>query len=89
MSKDEVSVVEIYREFESWNVNVGQKTIHAKRMPGKFRSFKHWMQFGLWLPFFFLPYLRWNDRQAILFDVGHGQVHVLGLTVLPDGIGMT
>lgn len=88
MRKDEVSVVEIYRDFETWNVNVGQKTIHAKRMPGTFRTFKHWMQFGLWLPFFFLPYLRWNDRQAILFEVEHSQFHLFGVTIFPDDIWM-
>lgn len=86
MRKDEGSVVEIYREFETWEVNVGQKTIHAKRMPGFFRSLKHWLQFGLWLPFFFLPYLRWNDRQAILFDLEHSRFHFFGLTVFPDDI---
>lgn len=78
----------IYHEFESWKVNKGDKTIHAKRMPGFFRSIKNYSQLSLWLPFFLLPYLRWNDKQAILFDIQNRQFHFFGLTVLPQDIWM-
>jgi len=80
------SVTEIYRELESYPVNLGEKTVHAKRMPGFFRSLKTWTQFGLWLPFFLLPYLRWNGKQAVLFDIDHSQIHFFALTVLPEDI---
>lgn len=42
----------------------------------------------LWLPFFLFPYVRWNGRQAILFDIEHRQFHCFGLTVLPQDIWM-
>lgn len=80
------SVTEIYSELDAWNVNVGEQTIHAKRMPGFFRSVKNYAQLGLWLPFFLLPYLRWDDRQAILFDIDHSRFHFFSLTVLPEDI---
>lgn len=80
------SVTEIYNELDNWKVNVGEKTIHAKRMPGYFRSLKSWAQLGLWLPFFLLPYLRWNGKQAVLFDIDHSRFHFFALTVLPEDI---
>lgn len=81
-------VTHLYREFETWTVNTGGQTIHAKRMPGFFRTFKDRAQLALWLPFFFLPYLRWNGKQAILFDIQHRQFRFFNLTVLPQDIWM-
>ncbi len=86
--KEMGTVTTIYHEFETWTVNKGEKTIHAKRMPGFFRTFKTYAQLSLWLPFFLLPYLRWNDKQAILFDIQNRQFHFFNLTVLPQDIWM-
>ncbi|MDO8261773.1 MAG: cytochrome c oxidase accessory protein CcoG [Gallionella sp.] len=85
--KESGSVTGIYQEFEHWNVNTGGKTIHAKRMPGFFRTAKNFTQ-SLWLLFFLGPYLRWNGKQAILFDIEHRQFHFFNLTILPQDIWM-
>ncbi len=85
--KEAGSVTAIYQEFETWNVNLGDKTIHAKRMPGFFRSVKN-MTGSLWLIFFLGPYFRWNGKQAVLFDIGNRQFHFFNLTVLPQDIWM-
>lgn len=74
-------------EFENWLVNTGNKVIHAKRMPGRFRTLKN-ITAGLWSVFFLTPYLRWNDRQAILFDIPNGQFHFFNATILPHDIWM-
>lgn len=86
--KEPGEVTTLYNEFETWTVNTGGQTIHAKRMPGFFRTFKDRAQLALWLPFFLLPYLRWNGKQAILFDIDHNQFHFFSLTVLPQDIWM-
>jgi len=86
--KEPGEITSLYHEFETWEVNTGGKTIHAKRMPGFFRSVKDKTQLALWLPFFFLPYLRWNGKQAILFDIQHRQFHFFDVTVLPQDIWM-
>ncbi|OGS94658.1 MAG: cytochrome c oxidase accessory protein CcoG [Gallionellales bacterium RIFCSPLOWO2_02_FULL_57_47] len=85
--KETGAVTGIYQEFEHWSVNTGGKTIHAKRMPGFFRTVKNYTQ-SLWLLFFLGPYLRWNGKQAILFDIEHRQFHFFNLTVLPQDIWM-
>lgn len=82
------AVTEIYRELESYPVNIGEKTVHAKRMSGSFRSLKTIAQFSLWLPLMLLPYLRWNGKQAIMFDIDHSQFHCFNLTIRPDEIWM-
>ncbi|GAB4126178.1 MAG: cytochrome c oxidase accessory protein CcoG [Sideroxydans sp.] len=86
--KEPGQVTSLYLEHEEWSVNTGGKTIHAKRMPGKFRSLMNWGHGILWLPFFLLPYLRWNGQQAILFDIDHRQFRAFNLTVLPQDIWM-
>lgn len=86
-SKDLRQLEELYREAEYWQVNVGGKTIHAKRMAGKYRTFK-WVAMTVWLSFFIGPYLRWEGQQAILFDIPTRQFHVFGLTILPQDVWM-
>lgn len=81
------TVTGIYHEFETWTVNKGDKTIHAKRMPGFFRKLKTYAQ-SFWLLFFLVPYLRWNGKQAILFDIDNRQFHLFNITVLPQDIWM-
>jgi len=60
-------------------------TVHAKRIPGTFRKVK-WIIASLWLAFFFSPYLQWEGRQAVLFDLGEREFHIFWLTILPQDI---
>ena len=82
-----VGVTSLYHEHEEWHVNSGEKTIHAKRMPGRFRTFKYLTE-SIWLIFFFGAYLRWNGKQALLLDVNNRQFHIFDLTILPQDIWM-
>nr|VFJ51653.1 MAG: cytochrome c oxidase accessory protein FixG [Candidatus Kentron sp. FM]VFJ51726.1 MAG: cytochrome c oxidase accessory protein FixG [Candidatus Kentron sp. FM]VFK09097.1 MAG: cytochrome c oxidase accessory protein FixG [Candidatus Kentron sp. FM] len=72
-----------YVEDAHRNVNVGGQTIHARRDPGKWRTIK-WITNAIWLLFFFGAYLRWDDRQAVLWDIPHRQFHLFGVTILPQ-----
>jgi cytochrome c oxidase accessory protein FixG len=85
--KEVGSVTSIYNEHEEWTVNMGDTTVHAKRMPGRFRTLKYITE-SLWLIFFFGAYLRWNGKQAILLDVNNRQFHIFNLTILPQDIWM-
>ena len=80
-------VTEIYHEFETWSVNLGEKTIHAKRMPGFYRTLKT-LTGAMWLVFFIGPYFRWEGKQAVLFDIVNRQFHFFNLTILPQDIWM-
>lgn len=78
---------ELYAESHHWHVNTGNETIHAKRVPGRFRNLK-WAAAAVWLVFFVGPYLRWGDRQAVLFDIPGRQFHIFGITILPQDVWM-
>ena len=56
-------------------------------MPGKWRRLK-WLTSSVWLVFFLGPYLRWGDRQAVLFDIPNRQFHIFGVTILPQDFWM-
>ncbi|VAX07921.1 Type cbb3 cytochrome oxidase biogenesis protein CcoG, involved in Cu oxidation [hydrothermal vent metagenome] len=75
----------IYEELGAWHVNTGEETIHAKRMSGRFRTIKQFSSL-VWLPYFLVPYLRYGDRQAILFDIPERQFHFYGITILPQDV---
>ena len=78
---------DLYADLAHWHVNTGDETIHAKRMPGRFRTFK-WLSMLLWAFYFIGPYLQWGGRQAILFDIPARRFHLFGITIWPQDIWM-
>lgn len=86
-SNKQQSLEDIYAEVDSWHVNTGGETIHAKRMGGKFRNLK-WASMITWLFFFVGPYMRWEDKQAILLDIPNRQFHIFSITILPQDVWM-
>ena len=46
------------------------------------------MTASVWLIFFLGPYLRWDGRQAVLFDIPNRQYHIFGVTILPQDFWM-
>lgn len=84
---DHRSIEEIYADAAQWHVNTGGQTIHAKRIKGRFRTYK-WYASSLWLLFFICPWLRWDGQQAILFDIPNRQFHLFAITIWPQDIWM-
>jgi cytochrome c oxidase accessory protein FixG len=82
-----VAVDDLYNEADYWHVNTGGETIHAKRLPGKWRTIK-WLSAAVWLIFFVGPYVRWEGRQAILWDIPARQFHIFSATILPQDFWM-
>ena len=87
MNKDNIQIENLYTEGEQWAQNLGEKTVHAKRMGGKFRLLK-WFGTLVWLPFFIGPYITWNGRQAVLFDIEKRQYHLFDVTIFPQDLWM-
>lgn len=84
---DTQQLEELYREADYWHVNTGETTIHAKRMPGRYRTLK-WITMSVWLVFFLGPYLRWEGRQAIMWDIPNRKFHIFDITILPQDVWM-
>jgi len=85
--KEQAKVEDIYADAAHWHVNTGDETIHAKRIPGRFRSYK-WYASALWLLYFITPYFRWDGHQAILFNIPERQFHFFALTIWPQDVWM-
>jgi len=83
----EQTIEELYAEANEHTINVGDVTIHAKRMGGRFRNLK-WLSTIVWMIYFFGPYLRLGERQAVLFDIPNRQFHIFNLTLLPQDLWM-
>ena len=81
----EKQLIQIYNEGDEWVQNLGESTIHAKRMSGRFRLVK-WLSTLIWLPFFVLPYISWNGTQSILFNIDERTFYIFGITILPQDI---
>ncbi|NCA69072.1 MAG: cytochrome c oxidase accessory protein CcoG [Sphingobacteriia bacterium] len=81
------TVDDLYADAEHWHVNTGGETIHAKRLAGRWRTIK-WVAASVWLVYFLGPYVRWDGRQAVLFDIPNRQYHLFGATVLPQDFWM-
>lgn len=87
MKKVRPELEDLYAETAHWHVNTGDETIHAKRMPGRFRTLK-WFSMLLWALYFVGPYLQWSGRQAILFDIPNRKFYLFGATIWPQDIWM-
>jgi cytochrome c oxidase accessory protein FixG len=58
--------------------------VYPREVTGRFARLRvtaAWVLLGL---FYALPWLRWNGRQAILFDLPARQFHIFGLTMWPQ-----
>lgn len=86
-SGSSAAVDALYAEAAHWEINTGGETIRAKRVGGKWRLVK-WLSAAIWLVFFLGPYLRWEGRQAVLFDIPNRQFHLFGATILPQDLWM-
>ena len=82
---DVQQIDDLYDQTGQWHLNVGEQKIHSKRMAGRWRRIK-WLSSSVWLLFFLGPYLRWDGRQAVLFDLPAQQFHLFGITILPQDL---
>lgn len=78
---------DIYEESIHWHVNVGDETVHAKRVPGRFRSYKN-MVWLFWISYLVLPFVHIGGKQLVLLDIPARQFHLFGATIYPQDIWM-
>ena len=82
---DQTQVDALYEEAGYWHVNTGDEIIHSKRMPGKYRTLK-WYTASIWLIYLLGPYLRWENRQAVLFNIPARQFTFFEITIMPQDV---
>ncbi len=60
------------------------KKIYPRSVKGWFANWRWVMVFVTQLVFYGLPWLRWNDRQAVLFDLGARRFFIFDLVLYPQ-----
>ena len=61
-----------------------QKTIYARSVSGWFARWRWGMVWATQLVFYGLPWLDWNGRQAVLFDLASRRFYIFGLVLYPQ-----
>ena len=61
-----------------------QKTIYARSVSGWFAGWRWGMVWATQLVFYGLPWLDWNGRQAVLFDLESRRFYIFGLVLYPQ-----
>ncbi len=61
-----------------------QKKIYARAVSGWFSTWRWVLVWGTQILFYGLPWLQWNDRQAVLFDLGARRFYIGGLVLYPQ-----
>jgi len=86
MDKKQSKDIYEHAEYLNCDVNVGEKTIHARHMHGRFRNIK-WLTFlAIYGPYFLLPFFQWGERQAVLFQIPQQKFYFFGLVMWPQDL---
>lgn len=75
----EVGEIDLYQRREK---------IYTRKIEGFFQRLRLFTGWPLLLAYFTLPWLDWNGRQSILFDLPERKFHILGLTFWPQDFQM-
>lgn len=62
----------------------GNGKIYARSVKGNFDRIRIFMIFFTQIIFYGLPWLQWNDRQAVLFDLGARKFYLFGMILWPQ-----
>ncbi len=63
-----------------------RKAIHPRAVHGWFATWRWLLVWATQLVFYGLPWLPWNERQAVLFDIVHRKFYIFGLVFWPQDV---
>lgn len=61
-----------------------KKRVHPRFVTGKYQNIRLVMMYSILLAFLVMPWLKWDGRQAILFDVIEPKFYIFGATFMPQ-----
>jgi cytochrome c oxidase accessory protein FixG len=65
-----------------------RERIYTRKVEGFFQKIRLYTGWPLLLGYLILPWLNWDGRQAVLFDLPERKFHILGLTFWPQDFPM-
>ncbi len=69
---------------ETVSLYAAQKKIYPRSAKGVFANWRILFVIATQLVYFGLPWLQWNGRQAVLFDLVNRKFYLFGLTIMPQ-----
>ncbi len=86
---EKIPVQEVVEEFHPAGVaelDLYQKRekIYTRKIEGFYQRIRVYTGWPLLLGYFLLPWLNWDDRQAVLFDLPQRQFHIFNITFWPQ-----
>lgn len=63
-----------------------RRKIYSRSVSGWFTSWRVFFVFATQLLFYGLPWLNWNGRQAVLFDLGARKFYIFGMVLWPQDV---
>jgi cytochrome c oxidase accessory protein FixG len=63
-----------------------QKKIYPRSVTGRFANWRWAMVWVTQIVFYGLPWLQWNERQAVLFDLAARRFYIFGLVLHPQDL---
>ena len=73
--KEEYAVIRMY---------AAREPIYPREIQGRFASLRWLCVFLTQLVFYGLPWINWNERQAVLFDLASRKFYLFGLVLWPQ-----
>ncbi len=87
MSQQRIDIKDVTSTSKPKYTNVGPDNhIYVRSMKGRFQQLRKMMGWFFMLLFLTLPLLRWNEHQAILFNIVEQRIHIFGLTIFPQDL---
>ncbi|CAM3261462.1 cytochrome c oxidase accessory protein CcoG [Cupriavidus taiwanensis] len=63
-----------------------RRKIYPRSVKGAFSSWRVWLVILTQLVYYGTPWLQWNGRQAVLFDLGERKFYIFGLVLWPQDV---
>jgi len=63
-----------------------RRKIYPRSVKGPFSSWRVWLVILTQLIYYGTPWLQWNSRQAVLFDLGARKFYIFGLVLWPQDV---
>ena len=63
-----------------------RRKIYPRSVKGAFSSWRVWLVILTQVVYYGAPWLQWNDRQAVLFDLGARKFYIFGLVLWPQDV---
>ncbi len=77
-----------HAETETFNLYKKREKIYTRKIEGFFQRLRLFTGWPLLLGYFLLPWINWEGRQAVLFDLPSRQFHIFGLTFWPQDFAL-